>query len=585
MPHPIVSHELLQLTNQDIDAASIRFKNVTMQSSRWVCVREEGKASVCILDTATKTFVRLPVMADSAIMSPTERVIALRAGLNLQIFDLDQKARMKNAAVPSEVVFWKFTDPNTIVLVTASHVYTWAVYGEGSPVKLFDRQAHAGAQIINYRASADGKWHILGGIAVAPSGGVAGILQVYSAEMKASQPQMDALAACFVAVTLEGRSAPSTLFCFAKQTEQGLKVTAIEVGVPKDSAFQKSGIIKLPAGDFPVGMLPDNKTGMVFVVSKMGVMALFEIQSGQCLYTSNSSSTMFLQIESDSPEGGILTVDSAGRVHHHFVDERGLIAHVADTLHDAPLAADLSRRLKVPEAVAELDFSGSQKLEPEPTPGKAPEKGAVTVDLAARPADPFAVLAEGSIPPSPSRPSLAPPRASVVPAPPSPVSAATLVDFDDNSIISVGQVPPLELNVEQKKDVPIIIEASASVELPTSPPLEDTPFIPAPTPNSATPELDPVPAPSPNSMMAVPREGIRFMSMSSQEVGAWLRDNGLDQYEDKFAEKQMGGESLAALAFGARQNALAATQYLVQELNMYPGHALKFVAILLRLDG
>lgn len=58
-------------------------------------------------------------------------------------------------------------------------------------MKLFDRQAHAGAQIINYRASADGKWHILGGRfsplclaicvgVVASSGSVAGILQVYS---------------------------------------------------------------------------------------------------------------------------------------------------------------------------------------------------------------------------------------------------------------------------------------------------------------------------------------------------------------------------------------------------------------------
>jgi len=99
------------------------------------------------------------------------------------------------------------------------------VLGEAQPVKIFDRAAVEGqVQIINYRSSVDGKWLILGGISAGAGGNIVGVLQVYSVDMKASQPPMDAHAACFATVTIDGRSTPSNLFCFTKQTDQGLKV-------------------------------------------------------------------------------------------------------------------------------------------------------------------------------------------------------------------------------------------------------------------------------------------------------------------------------------------------------------------------
>jgi clathrin heavy chain len=51
---------------------------VTLQSNKYICVREEGKSSVAIIDTATKNAMRLPVAVDSAIMNPVSKVVALR---------------------------------------------------------------------------------------------------------------------------------------------------------------------------------------------------------------------------------------------------------------------------------------------------------------------------------------------------------------------------------------------------------------------------------------------------------------------------------------------------------------------------
>lgn len=74
----ILLFAFLQLSGLGIGADSIKFKNVTLQSSKYVCVREEGQNSVAIIDTATKNVLRLPVAVDSAIMNPISKVIALR---------------------------------------------------------------------------------------------------------------------------------------------------------------------------------------------------------------------------------------------------------------------------------------------------------------------------------------------------------------------------------------------------------------------------------------------------------------------------------------------------------------------------
>jgi clathrin heavy chain len=188
---------------------------------------------------------------------------------NLQIYNLEMKTRMKATTINQSVVFWKWLDPKTVAIVSDSAVYHWSMDGDETPVKVFDRTPYDGpVQIINYRSSADGKWLILGGIGQSPTGEAVGVLQVYSVTMKASQPPMDSHAACFAYVTIDGRAAPSNLFCFTKVTPQGPRLNIIEVGVEKEAAFTQSCAIKMEPGDFPVSMLPHNKHGCVFLLTK-----------------------------------------------------------------------------------------------------------------------------------------------------------------------------------------------------------------------------------------------------------------------------------------------------------------------------
>lgn len=239
----------------------ISFKNTTMESDKYICVRETGaQNTVVIVDMTNPTNpARRPITADSALMCIDKKVIALKAttpgvaGDTLQVFNLDTKQKLKAYQMPETVEFWKWITPTSLGLVTAGSVYHWDVdvgapvvararscvlagagvmRGPGrtddparrraappgqlsvsppisrtparppapprrkppagpeswgawaarcssesstmrpilqgaadAPVKVFDRTANlAGAQIISYRTSADGKWCVLIGI-------------------------------------------------------------------------------------------------------------------------------------------------------------------------------------------------------------------------------------------------------------------------------------------------------------------------------------------------------------------------------------------------------------------------------------
>lgn len=346
--------ELLKLTDQGVDASIIKFNNVTLQSHKYVCVREEAKRSVTVIETATRKTNRLPPLTvDSAIMNPVSYTIALRAKQNLQIFNLDMKVKMKSTTLTDNVVFWKWIDPKTIAIVTDTSVYHWSMDGEAQPEKVFDRSPYEGAvQIINYRATPDKKWLMLGGIAASATAAskTVGVLQVYSVEAKASQPVMDSHAACFARITLDGRTKPSDLFCFTKPTDTGMRLMVLEVGIPKSeqkTAFKHQAQLSIEASDFPVAMLPDNKYGSVFIITKQGFLLLYELQSGKRIFGEKiSHHTMFASVE-NTDDGGIVTVDQSGRVAELSIDPAKVVKYITAVLKDLEFGVQMARRYKL----------------------------------------------------------------------------------------------------------------------------------------------------------------------------------------------------------------------------------------------
>lgn len=70
-----------QLQNLGINPANIGFSTLTMESDKFICVREKvgEQAQVVIIDMSDPNSpIRRPISADSAIMNPASKVIALK---------------------------------------------------------------------------------------------------------------------------------------------------------------------------------------------------------------------------------------------------------------------------------------------------------------------------------------------------------------------------------------------------------------------------------------------------------------------------------------------------------------------------
>ncbi|KAK5638580.1 hypothetical protein RI129_012875 [Pyrocoelia pectoralis] len=355
---PIRFQEHLQLTNVGINVANISFATLTMESDKFICVREKvgDTSQVVIIDMADSSNpIRRPITAESAIMNPASKVIALKgkAGIEaqktLQIFNIEMKSKMKAHTMTEDVVFWKWISLNTLALVTEASVFHWSMEGDSTPVKMFDRHSSLnGCQIINYRTDPKQNWLLLVGISAQQSR-VVGAMQLYSVDRKCSQP-IEGHAASFATFKQEGNPEPSTLFCFAVRSLQGGKLHVIEVGQSPagNQPFPKKTVdVFFPPeaqNDFPVAMQISVKYDVIYLITKYGYIHMYDIESGTCIYMNRiSSETIFVTATHEST-GGIIGVNRRGQVLSVTVDEDNIIRYVNTVLHNADLALRLAVR-------------------------------------------------------------------------------------------------------------------------------------------------------------------------------------------------------------------------------------------------
>ncbi|ORX62733.1 clathrin heavy chain [Hesseltinella vesiculosa] len=355
---PIQFHEHAQLQTLGVNAASIAFNTLTMESDRYICVRESnnGKNEVVIIDMHNNNDVmRRPISADSVIMHPTTNLMALKAQRTLQVFNLELKSKLKAHSMHEDVIFWKWINLKTLGIVTATAVYHWSIEGDSPPVKMFDRHANlAESQIINYRVSSDDKWMVLVGIA-GQDGRVVGAMQLYSKERGVSQP-IEGHVAAFADLKLEGAASPTKLFAFAVRAATGAgKLQIIEVDhQDPNPPFQKKAVeVYFPAdapNDFPVSMQISKKYGVIYLVTKMGYIHLYDLETGVCIYMNRiTADTIFVTAEREE-NGGIIGVNKKGQVLSVTLDENVAIPYILNTLNNTQLALSLASRAGLPGA-------------------------------------------------------------------------------------------------------------------------------------------------------------------------------------------------------------------------------------------
>ncbi|KAK8955806.1 Clathrin heavy chain 2 [Platanthera guangdongensis] len=358
------------LQSLGINQQFITFTHVTMESDKYICVRETSPHnSVIIIDMSMPNQpLRRPITADSALMNPNSRILALKAQLpgttqdHLQIFNIEMKAKMKSHQMPEQIVFWKWITPKMLGLVTQTSVYHWALEGDSEPVKIFDRTANlANNQIINYRCDPSEKWLVLVGIAPGSPERpqlVKGNLQLFSVDQQRSQA-LEAHAAAFSSFKVVGNENPSILICFASKTHNAGQISSklhvIELGAQpgKPGFTKKQADLFFPpdfADDFPVAMQVSQKYNLIYVITKLGLLFVYDLETAAAVYRNRiSPDPIFLTSEASSV-GGFYAINRRGQVLLATVNEATIVSFVSGQLNNLELAVNLARRGNLPGA-------------------------------------------------------------------------------------------------------------------------------------------------------------------------------------------------------------------------------------------
>ncbi|THU65977.1 hypothetical protein C4D60_Mb05t09340 [Musa balbisiana] len=262
-----------------INPQFITFTHVTMESDKYICVRETSpENSVVIVDmNMPMQPLRRPITADSALMNPNSKILALKAKIpgttqdHLQVFNIEAKSKIKSHQMPEQVNMLKTS--------------RFFLSGEAEPLKMFDRAANlTNNQIINYKCDPTEKWLVLIGIAPgAPERPqlVKGNMQLFSVDQQRSQA-LEAHAASFASFKVVGNENPSTLICFASKSSNAGQITSklhvIELGAQpgKPGFTKKQADLFFPpdfADDFPVAMQASNIGGF-YAINRRGQVLL-----------------------------------------------------------------------------------------------------------------------------------------------------------------------------------------------------------------------------------------------------------------------------------------------------------------------
>ena len=356
---PIIFQEKMNICQLGINSNDVKFGSVTLESSKYLCAKNTSgeKKSLNVIELDTRATSQFPFGGDSAIMNPISKIIGLRAGQKLQIFNIDLKSKMKNVDMPSndDVKFWTWINPKVIGIVTNNSVYHWSIDGDAKPKKMFDRHASLqGCQIITYKASSNGEWLVVIGIKKGNSG-IDGAMQLYSTKRKVSQP-LAGHSGTFIDATVNNESTPRTLFSFCEKKENNNpRLFIMEVGFDKSSGGQPFKLqpqnVPFPQqaiqqGDFPVSLTGSAKHQMLFLITRMGYLYMFDVHTGQMIYCNRiSMETVFASAE-DPSNGGVLGVTAKkGSVLSICVDENNLVPYIQNTMNNPQLALAISSRL------------------------------------------------------------------------------------------------------------------------------------------------------------------------------------------------------------------------------------------------
>lgn len=248
-----------------------------------------------------------------------------------------------------DVVFWKWITDTMLALISENSIYQWDIAKPSqAPVILTERHPSlVGSQIINYHVTNDDKWHSLCGIAQ-ENGIIVGHIQLFSKERNISQA-IEGHASAFGLLRLDGATSDSKLFAFANKTLNGAKMHIVEIDYQDGNPLYQTKAVNLYVppelpNDFPVSVEVSDKYGIIYLITKYGLIHLYDLESGACIFMNRISSDFVFTATKYDATSGVVAMNGKGQVLSVSINEDTIIPYILNNLGNSSLALSLASR-------------------------------------------------------------------------------------------------------------------------------------------------------------------------------------------------------------------------------------------------
>ncbi|XP_064612592.1 clathrin heavy chain 2-like [Liolophura sinensis] len=345
---PVTISELIQLSHIGVSPDQVTWSRVTMTSDRWICIRHDNKEDACNNKKATVTVLNPrdgvisfagTTTADSVQMNPYQPIIALKAGLRFEVFNLETKVLISQTKMVDSVIYWTWLNSDVVSMVTETAVYHWDLWqGDSPPDRVFTRHSRlAFSEIVSYKSDPSLKWLALTGL-IPEHDRISGLTQLYNVEEDITQC-ISSHSVTFSQYHFMENVLSSTVMCVASRDLQDHgKTYVIELGPYKQGNFAPRSSYDhiqyyddTDRYDFPVSIQVSTEYGLFYVVTKYGYMYVCDMETAACLCISRVSHCVVFCLALNSKTQGIIGVNRDGQVLTVNIKKDGFLTCVRET--------------------------------------------------------------------------------------------------------------------------------------------------------------------------------------------------------------------------------------------------------------
>lgn len=223
---------------------------------------------------------------------------------------------------------------------------------------------------MNYGIDSTNKWCFLIGIYQGADQAICCHMQLFFIE-KRQQQILEGFAACFTDMPVtDATDYKNNIFCFCekKAGDNTQKLHIMEVGnpAPNQQKVKRSADIQMQqAGDFPVLMQACPKYGVVFIITKMGFLYMYEVSTAALLFRQKVTDQLCFVATRNTKTDGMIVINRAGQIYSINVEENNLIPYINSAGHipsNKELSFKLAQRFHLPGADDLFVLMFNQKL-------------------------------------------------------------------------------------------------------------------------------------------------------------------------------------------------------------------------------